>query len=411
MKAAIIVGIVLAILLLGVIFYLQDIPKADSIKVDLASPEAQKSAVDANNRFAFDLLSKYRSDSGKNVFFSPYSISAAIAMAYEGARGKTADEMVSVFNFPMDNSERWDGFADIYNEINKKDKKYKLSSANALWAREGSSFQKEYLDTVEKYYGGKATNVDFEKDAENSRITINKWMSDQTEGNIKDPIPKGAIDQSTRLVLTNAVYFKGTWAKQFDKKNTQDADFKLDNGSIVRAKMMSLTGEEARFDYAETDQAQILEMPYSGEDISMLVILPKEGKQDNFESELTVENLEAWKKKLENMPVNVYFPKYKFETKYAIADTLKEMGMPTAFTQDADFSGMDGKKDLVISAVIHQAYVEVNEDGTEASGAVKVALTSAMPVVFNANHPFIFLIQDKASGNILFMGRVADPTK
>jgi len=371
--------------------------------------------VSANNRFAFDLYSRYKTNDG-NIFFSPYSISTALAMTYEGAKGKTADEMQSVLHFPKDDNVRRAGYAGIISEINKKDGKYVLSTANALWAQKDYSFLKGYFDVTERYYGGKVTNLDFVKDTENSRATINNWVEEQTNNKIKDLIPQGAIDDLTRLVLTNAIYFKGTWVKQFDKKNTMERDFRVSPGKTVKAQMMSRVGEEALFNYTETDKAQILELPYAGEDLSMLVLLPKGDDIKALEDSLDSLKLASLRNALTQERVNVYLPKYKFETKYFMADTLSEMGMPTAFSGNADFSGMTGKKDLFITDVIHQAFVEVNEEGTEAAAATGVIMgaTSIGPdrtKTFYADHPFIFIIQEKATGNILFMGRVSDPTK
>ena len=373
------------------------------------------SVVAANNQFALDLYSKYKSNDG-NVFFSPYSISTALAMTYEGARGQTADEMQSVLHFPKDDQTRRNDFAAIYAQINRKDKNYTLSTANALWAQKDYYFLPDYLDITGKYYGGNVTNLDYVKETEKSRLTINSWVENQTNNKIKDLIPQGEIDASTRLVLTNAVYFKGTWVKQFDKNNTHEQDFRVSPGTTVKAQMMSLIGEDAVFNYTETDQAQILELPYAGNELSMLILLPKGDDINSLEESLSAENLAAWKNGMSEENVNVYLPKYKFETKYSMTDTLKEMGMPTAFSGEADFSGMTGKKDLFISDVIHQAYVEVNEEGTEAAAATAVIManTAVSPTntkTFNADHPFVFLIQDKTTGAILFMGRVNNPTK
>jgi len=369
-----------------------------------------KNATSANNQFAFDLYNKFSSDEG-NIFFSPYSISTALAMTYEGARGKTTEEMQSVLHFPEDDSTRRTEFAGIYNQLNKPDKDYELSTANALWAQENYKFLDDYFNTVEQYYGGKVTNLDFVGDTENSRITINSWVENQTNNKIKDLIPQGVLDEMTRLVLTNAIYFKGKWAKQFDKENTREADFKVTPGKTIKVQMMSLTGEEARFNYSETPELQILELPYDGGELSMLILLPKEGNLQTIWELLTGGNLTGWKNNLMEQEVNVYLPKFTFETKYFMKETLEEMGMPTAFSMDADFSGMDGTKNLFISDVIHQAFVEVNEEGTEAAAATAVMVKYGISkkIIFRADHPFIFIIQHKETGSILFMGRVSEP--
>jgi len=370
--------------------------------------------VNANNEFAFDFYSEINKEEEGNIFYSPYSISAALAMTYEGAKGQTAEEMKSVFHFPENNILR-PNFAAIYNEINKKGKEYKLSTGNALWAQQDYQFLPDYLSTVEKYYGGKATNLDFVGESEKSRQTINSFIEQQTNDKIKDLIPPGVLNAYTRLVLTNAIYFKGTWVKQFDKSDTRDQDFTTISGQKVKTPMMQLTGDDAEFNYGETDDIQILEMPYDGEDLSMLVILPKENNLEAVEASLTNDKLSEWKNMLSEQRVDIYVPKFKFESKYFMVETLSNMGMPTAFTEAADFSGMDGTQDLLIQNVIHQAFVEVNEEGTEAAAAtaVVVGIKSVGPriPIFRADHPFIFMIQEKGTGNILFMGRVADPTK
>ena len=376
----------------------------------------EKSVVDANNKFAFDLYSEYKSEEG-NVFFSPYSIETALAMTYEGAKGKTADEMQKVLHFPQDDNARRQGFLSIYNGINEKDKKYLLSTANALWAQKDYPFLQDYFGLTEKYYGGKVTNLDFAAETEKSRQTINLWVEEKTNDKIKDLIPQGAIDAMTRLVLTNAIYFKGNWSIQFDKKDTQEQDFKVSPEKTVKAQMMSMTGEKANFNYYENDDLQALELPYDGKELSMLILLPKGPDLSSLEDSIDPEKLTSLKNSMNERQVDVYLPRFKFETKYFMAGTLKGMGMPTAFSSDADFSGMTGKKDLYISEVIHQAYVEVNEEGTEAAAAtgvimgVTAVLEPPKIPVFRADHPFIFLIQDKSTGNVLFMGRVSDPSK
>jgi len=342
-----------------------------------------------------------------------------LAMTYEGAKGQTAEEMRSVFYFPADDNLRRTEYAAIFDELNKGDKKYKLSTANALWAQKDYQFLAEYFNRVEKYYSGKANNLDFAKDPEGSRITINNWVEDQTNDKIKDLIPQRVIDALTRLVLTNAIYFKGEWVKQFNVEDTRDENFRISKNNSVKVPMMQRTDEDAKFNYAENDKLQILEMPYSGEELSMLVLLPINDDLATLEDLLSTKKLSGWKKDLEEQRVKVFIPKFKFETKCFMADDLKTMGMPKAFQwPGADFSGMDGTKNLYIGQVIHQAFVEVNEEGTEAAAATAVVMlegaapgqkTPKIPV-FRADHPFIFLIQEKASGNILFMGRVVNPT-
>jgi serpin B len=378
-----------------------------------ATPEDFDSVVDGNNQFAIDMYNKLNNHDA-NVFFSPYSISSALAMTYEGANGETAEEMRNVLHFPEDNVAMRSSFAELYNLLNKPDKKYKLSTANALWAEQTYNFLPEYLGLVEQYYGGKTTNLDFKTKTEKSRKIINKWVEDKTEDKIKDLIPKGLLGTDTRLVLTNAIYFKGDWLNQFEKESTKDKEFFITTDNVVEVDMMAMFGES--FNYGEADGVQILEMPYVGNDLSMLVILPKQGQMDKLEEDMTIENLMKWNSKLKKEKVNLFLPKFKFEIKTMLTKTLQEMGMPTAFSGNADFSGMDGIKSLQIDQVIHQAFVAVDEKGTEAAAATAVVMIESMaplepeePKLFNADHPFIFMIQEKSTGSILFMGKVNDP--
>ena len=382
-----------------------------------ATTEGVNAVANSNNEFTADIYTELINDptnQGKNVFLSPYSISSALAMTYEGARGTTAEEMKQVFHFPDEEIVLRSSYARLFNLINKPDKTYKLNTANALWAQEDYPFLAEYLSTIETYYGGKVTNMDFVGNPDSSRQTINKWIEDQTYDKIKNLIPSGVITPLTRLVLTNAIYFKGTWLHQFDPEDTREMDFHVNDEETVNADMMFMHNEEDKFNYAENEDLQIIELPYDGEEISMLVILPKDNKMSTLESSFTADNLELWKNSMTEKEVKIYLPKFKFETKYFMKPTLSDMGMPTAFSSNADFSGLDGTKDLIISNVIHQAFVEVNEEGTEAAAATAVVVgETSMPEptpIFKADHPFIFIIQEKSTGAILFLGKVMDPT-
>lgn len=379
-----------------------------------ASEVILNNVVDANNQFALDLYSKYKSKEG-NMFFSPFSISSALAMTYEGAKGQTAKEMQAVLHLPNDKEKIRSGFVDINNELNKADKTYKLSVANALWAQKDYAFVDNYFNIVNDYYGGKVTNLDFEKDTENSRATINNWVENKTNDKIKDLIPRGILTPDTRLVLTNAIYFKANWSSQFDAEDTREGQFKLSSGTNTNVKMMHQTNN---FNYGETSNLQILEMNYLGNDLSMLIILPKDNNLNDIENSLSKEKLDEWKESMQTKKVMVTLPKFKFETKYFMADDLKEMGMPTAFKYpDADFTGMSPTGELYIGEVIHQTFVEVAEYGTEAAAATAVVMKAGAtqqqeePKIFSADHPFIFVIQQKGTGNVLFMGRISDPTK
>lgn len=393
-------------------------PKADDIG---STQSGIQEVVNSNNKFAFDLYSGLDKSKQGNIFYSPYSISAALAMTYEGAKGQTADEMKSVFHFPESNTLR-PNFAAIYNEINQGNKAYELKTGNALWTQNDFPFLENYTSQVEKYYGGKVANLDFVFETEKSRQTINSFIEQQTNNKIKDLIPVGFINSMTKLVLTNAIYFKGTWEWEFDKSNTHDQNFKITSNNIVKTPMMHMNPDKARFNYADLEKLQILELPYKGEKISMLILLPKQGEDVDREYtlkdiELSSEKLNEYKSQMKETKLDsISLPKFEFDTKYFMKDTLSNLGMPTAFSNRADFSGMTGNKDLFISGVIHQAYVKVDEKGTEAAAATAVGMrvTSALPMpsrIFRADHPFIFLIQEKETGNILFIGRVTDPTQ
>jgi serpin B len=386
-------------------------PRADDTG---STQQGIQTVVNANNKFAFDLYSELDKSKNENIFYSPYSVSAALAMIYEGARGQTAEEIKSVFHFPENNILR-PNFAAIYNKINKRVKDCELRTGNALWVQQDYPLLEDYISRVKKYYGGKAANLDFIGETEKSRQTINNFIEKQTNKKIKNLLSSDFLNNLTRLVLTNAIYFKGTWECRFDKSNTREQDFKITPTNIVKTQMMYIDNKKTKFNYADLKDLQILELPYKGEKISMLILLPIENL-DNIESTLTTEKLSEYKSQMQETELSeIYLPKFEFDTKYFIKETLSAMGMPTAFGH-ADFSGMsrmNGMKNLFIDQIIHQAYIKVDEEGTEAAGTTEIAITEGLAddLIFNANHPFIFVIQEKKTGNILFLGRVIDPTK
>ncbi|HNZ52457.1 MAG TPA: serpin family protein [Candidatus Pacearchaeota archaeon] len=399
-------------------------PRADDVG---STPKGIQEVVNANNQFAFDLYSELAKTEKDNIFYSPYSISAALAMTYEGAKGKTAEEIKEVFHFPETSVLR-PNYAAIYNKINEDNKEYQLSTGNALWVQQDYLLLNDYSEAVERYYGGKASNVDFIKETEKSRQTINSFIEEQTNNKVKELIPAGQVDHLTRLVITNAIYFKGTWEWEFDKSDTRDKNFYITPENVVKTPMMYMDSDKATFNYADLEKLQILELPYKGDKISMLILLPKQGEAYDYEKgekitynynlediELSSEKLNEYKSEMQETKLSaIYLPKFKFDTKYFMVSTLSEMGMPTAFSMQADLSGIDGSQNLYIQNVIHQAFVQVDEKGTEAAAAtsIMIGIKSAMPSnVFRADHPFIFIIQEKETGNILFMGRMTDPTK
>lgn len=375
-----------------------------------------KAVVDANNEFAFDFYFELDKNELGNIFYSPYSLSAALAMVYEGADGKTADEIKTVFHFPDSNILR-SNFAAIYNDLNNNNNEYVLNTANALWSQKDFPFLPDYLEIIEGYYAGEVSNLDFAYKGEESRKVINSYIEDQTNNKIKDLIPFGSLNKDTKLILTNAIYFKGTWVTQFNKEDTLDEDFTLISGKKIKTPMMKLYDVDGTYNYAWTDNLQILELPYNGDDISMLILLPKENNIALAEEYLTNQKISELKNTFNKQKVNIILPKFKFETKYFMVEELTNLGISTAFTDDADFSGMNGKHNLKIQDVIHQAFVEVDEDGAEAAAATAMSFgliptAATVPIVptFRADHSFIFMIQENKTGNILFMGRVVDPT-
>lgn len=395
----------------------QEKPEITTLDDSAATPEDIQTHINANNQFALEFYQQIKDQDDQNIFFSPYSISTALSMTYEGAKNETASQMESVFHFSNESSSRRSANAAIYNLLNPQNADYQLSTANALWIQEDFQILNDYTDTVKNFYGGEATNVDFITNLEETRQQINKWVEDQTNNKIKDLFPEGSLKDLTRLVLTNAVYFKGDWKYQFDQENTTDQDFYLSEQETIQVPLMKQTDSDLDFNYTENDSLQILELPYKGDDLSMLVLLPKENLK-NLEAEINNENLNQWKESMYQQNVHIYLPKFTFEKKYRLNDTLKEMGMTSAFIEPsqpdgADFSGITGAKDLFIDLIVHQAFVEVNEEGTEAAAATGVAMTmeAAMdePIIFKADHPFIFIIQEAKNGNILFMGRVNNP--
>jgi serpin B len=379
----------------------------------------------ANNAFAADLYGRLAATEG-NLFFSPNSIETALTMTYAGARGNTADEMAKVLHLsaigadagnPAELHKTFGAFLRDLNAPNGPDGKprgYQLSVANALWGQKGHNFLQDFLGLVNTSYGAALTDLDFANNAEAARVTINTWVEKQTQQKIQNLIAKGVLDGRTRLVLTNAIYFKGDWTSQFKKDATKDARFNVTADKTVTAPMMNRTGDYA---YAEDAALQVLKMPYVGNEVSMVVLLPKrvDGLAD-LQKRLTAENLEMWGRGNRSQKVVLTMPKFKLTAQFELAKTLAAMGMTDAFSGGkADFSGIDGQHYLYISNVIHKAYVDVNEEGTEAAAATAIGMRTmgaALPprqIVFKADHPFLFLIRHEKSGAILFMGRVSTP--
>jgi serpin B len=370
------------------------------------------------NKFSFDLYKKLKDkNKEENLFYSPASISIALTMTYAGARGDTEKQMANVLNFTLPQDRLHPAYSKLIENL-KSNKDYELNIANALWLQKDYKYLQEFLNIMEKYYKGGFNEVDYKTNPEDARIKINDWVSRETKEKIKDILNPGDITSLTRLVLANAIYFKGKWQTEFNKDLTNDEYFYLINGQKTKVKMMY---QENTFNYYENNDLQLLEIPYKGNKISMVIILPKVGKFKTVENIMDEKKLQEWLKNAMETKVEAYIPRFKFTQRFDLSKNLSDMGMKDALDEyKADFSGINGKRnDLYISKVIHKAFVEVNEGGTEAAAStvvggwtiVSLHEESVMPIIFNADHPFIFLIRDKETGSILFMGRVMDPNK
>ena len=375
--------------------------------------EKMKDLVDGNTSFALDLYKSFCKQDG-NIFFSPYSISTALAMTYGGARGDTAREMADALHFPFSQDSLHPAFSELRAHFIKiqKDKKIILNIANALWAQKDYEFDQKFLDLTKKYYDAGLFPLDFARDPDKSRITINEWVEKKTESKIKDLLKEGHVTELTRLVLTNAIYFLGTWNEVFDPDNTRDRAFWLTPEYKKEVPMMF---QKEYFNYREFPEHQVLEMMYKGFEVSMVIILPKKiDGLPQLESQLSRDTIQEWTSGLTSKKVLVFFPKFKMTQEFSLQDVLQGLGMNLAFTFSADFSGIEPKKELHISNVIHKAFIEVDEKGTEAAAATAIAMELAAMMEpepeFKADHPFLFLIKDKLTGSILFMGRVSDPS-
>ena len=374
--------------------------------------------VSGNNQFAFDVYRQVRQGTD-NLFFSPYSISIALAMTYAGARGETAREMARAMQFYLPADSLHPAFNYLDRQLasrgegaqGKDGKGFRLNVVNAIWGQKDYAFLSDYLDVLARNYGAGLRVLDFETQPEPSRVTINKWVEEQTESRIKDLIPEGAIDSLTRLVLTNAVYFNAAWESQFKESATAPGAFHLIDGKETTVPMMRQT---ASFGYGEGAAFTVVELPYDGNELSMVILLPDEGQFEAFENALDNDVLRGVIDNLQRTRLDLTMPKFKMETSFGLNDALADLGMVAAFDPgSADFSGMGGTRDLYITDVVHKAFVEVDEAGTEAAAATAVIVgTTSMPadpIRVAIDRPFLFLIRDIETGTVLFLGRVMDP--
>ncbi|MFH1381297.1 MAG: serpin family protein [Chloroflexota bacterium] len=391
-----------------------DKPRDTSPAVDEAGLAA---LVDGNNAFAFDLYQTLRQE-GDNLFYSPYSISEALAMTYAGARGETEQDMAAALDFTLSQPRLHPAFNSLDLQLGqrgqgakgKDGEGFRLHVVNAIWGQKDYEFLPSFLDVLAQNYGAGLRILDFINETEQSRLTINQWVSDQTEQRIKDLIPPGVIDRLTRLVLTNAIYFNAAWQYPFEKNATSDGAFQLLNGSDVTVPMMRQTES---FRYTAGDGYQAVELPYDGQELSMVILLPEAGQFETFEASLDWALVKEAIGDLKANEVALTMPKFEYESSVGLKDALSTLGMGVAFTPDADFSGMDGRRDLLIQDVIHKAFISLDEAGTEAAAAtaVVVGVTSAPAeiVELKIDRPFVYFIRDIPTGSVIFVGRVLNP--
>lgn len=390
---------------------LPNVPDADS-----------RELVAGNNAFAFDLYHVVQGEK-ENIFFSPYSISTALAMTYVGARGDTERQMADVFHFTLPQEQLHPAFnaldlAVVHGGGDAQpsvEEDFTLNVANSLWGQQGYSFLPDFLDLLAENYGAGLRLVDFTSAPEPARLAINEWVSDQTEERIKDLIPQGAITDLTRLVLANAIYFDAKWLHSFDMAHTRDGVFNLLDGRQVSVPMMSMS-DPADLLYAQGLGYQAVELPYRGGRAAMTIIVPDSGSFVGLESTLSADQIDAILANMEYASVALTLPKFSYEQSISMAKTLADMGMPDAIDpKRADFSGMDGTQDLYITDVFHKAFVAVDEAGTEAAAATAVIIgIESAPVIdveLTVDRPFVFLIRDIETGSILFLGRVLNPAE
>jgi serine protease inhibitor len=374
-----------------------------------------------NNVFAFKMYERLKKGD-KNLFFSPYSLSSALAMVYAGARGETEKQMTEALCFTLGQQKLHSSFKALDSQLmgTEEDRQYVvLNIANSLWSQRGYKLQDSFLNEIKTHYGASVNTVDFKGAPLLAVKDINQWAVEKSKGIFKDLISADQIDKTTRLILINAAYFKGNWNDRFEAQLTKDAPFHLSSQKSVQIPMMNQNND---FDCAEFASFQMIELPYQGSDISMFVLLPKEidGIQ-NLEAQISTKNLKQWMEKLKEREVILSFPKFKMTFHLELKRYLKAIGMVEAFDDSrANFSGIseNRREPLYLQEAIQRAYINVDERGTEAAaltyltafGGAAPTQSPPLPVVFKADHPFVYLIQDKKTGAILFMGRIMDPT-
>ncbi|MEA5472027.1 serpin family protein [Spirulina sp. 06S082] len=379
---------------------------------DLGIGKDAEKVVQDNTTFAVDLYQQLRNQEG-NLFFSPFSTSAALAMTYGGARSTTATEMANVLHFNLPSEQFHAGFADILQNFENYFSET-LKIANRIWVQKDYSLLDDFVALTRDRYQAPLAQLDLQNQPESSRQTINHWVSQKTNEKIQEAISEGIINSLTRLVLTNVIHFKGLWASSFATENTQERPFQIDRDRWIDIPMMY--HERVFANYKEYPDLQVIELFYRNSPITMIILLPREfGGLIQLEEQVTVDNLRQWFLDLEDSEsasIEVFLPRFKMESDLLLKETLIEMGMPQAFGSQSDFSGINGDKSLYIQEVVHKAFIDVNERGTEAGASTSVIVGTRGITErhqFKADRPFLFLLVDKFSNSILFMGRVTNP--
>ncbi|XP_066043036.1 serpin B6-like [Chamaea fasciata] len=373
----------------------------------------------ANSTFAVDLLRKLcEKNSGQNVFFSPFSISSALSMVLLGARGSTEAQISKVLSLKSA-QDAHNEYQSLLSDINDPNTKYILRTANRLYGEKTFEFLASFLESSQKSYHAGLEQMDFVHAWEDCRKQINGWVEERTEGKIQNLLAEGILNSLTRLVLVNAIYFKGHWEKPFKKQSTRERPFHI-NKNETRPVQMMFKRDQFNMTYNGDLQTKILELPYVGNELSMIILLPdaiQDGSTglERLERELTYEKLIDWinPEMMDCTKVRVSLPRFKLEENYDLKPLLISMGMPDAFDLGkADFSGMSSDNELVLSEVVHKSFVEVNEEGTEAAAATAALIVPKCAMIvpeFTADHPFLFFIRHNKTGSILFCGRFCCP--
>lgn len=360
--------------------------------------------------FNLQLYSQLRNAKG-NMFYSPFSIAVCLGMAGTGSKGKTREEFVALFGEDFD-----EDFKQFIDSVQSED--VVLKTANAIWVEKTLPLNEEYLKSIEEVYSSSIHQMDFVNNPGQAVTSINTWTDVNTNGKIKEIVTNDSVDSETKMVLTNAIYFKGSWSEKFEERMTMDAKFFTKDGP-VETKMMRKY--RTYFSYWETSEEQIIDLPYKGDDLVMTVIMPRDGIDiSDYEKTLHQKKLDGlYGKMCGASKVNLTFPRFKTAAQFSLAEALKDLGLKKAFTDSADFSGISNTPEgLKISSVLHKSFVEVNEEGTEAAAVTAAAMVCCSAGMFeerifefNANRPFIFLIRNRKTNTVYFAGRVNDPTK